>query len=71
MFLSIETFHNLADILRSFARAEQQRVFSFHDDQIAYPDRRDEFLRAPEKISLGIERNKFSSGNIFSGLARQ
>ena len=70
-FLRFQPLHDFAHVLRAVARAEQQRVLGFHDDQVANPDRGDEFLRAPEKISLRVERDKFSGGNIFSGFPRE
>src|SRR6266853_3457878 len=68
---SFEPLHNLADILRAVARAEQQCVLGFDDNEIANPDRGDEFLGTPQEIAARIERHEASGGYVFSGFARQ
>src|SRR6266853_710570 len=68
---SFEPLHNFANILRAVARAEKQSVLGFDDNEIANPDRGDEFLGTPQEIAARIERHEASGGYVFSGFARQ
>src|SRR5690242_2456280 len=54
--LFLEPFHDLADVLRTVARANEQRVSRFDDHQFADANRGHELGRAPQKISLRIKR---------------
>src|ERR1700676_2779540 len=51
----LEPFNDFADVLRAMAGADQQGVWSFDHDKIAYADSGDEFRWAPNKIAFGFE----------------
>jgi hypothetical protein len=52
--LLFEPFHDFGDVLGAVARADEQGVGRFHDDEIAHANRRYEFRRAPQKIAFRI-----------------
>src|SRR6266478_1942257 len=53
--LLFKPFHDLADVLRAVARADEQRIGCIHDDQVVHPDQRGEFSRARDQIAAGVE----------------
>src|ERR1700689_2527098 len=69
--LFLKPLHNFADVLRTVTGAEEQRVVGFDEDEIADADGGDKFLRAPEIVAVGIERERSASGNIRAALRRQ
>src|SRR4051812_22983273 len=59
--------HDLAYILRVFARGDEQGVIHINDDEVLHSDYGDKFLRRMDKISVGLERVAlFSADNILS-----
>src|ERR1700689_3594500 len=69
--LFLKPLHNFADVLRTVTGAEEQRVVGFDEDEIADADGGDKFLRAPEIVTAGIERERRARGNIRAALRRQ
>ncbi len=63
-----QRFHNLANVLRAIARANQQRIGSFHHHQVPHADGRYKFVGTPEQISFRIERLPRTRKNICSGM---
>ena len=59
-------FTILPDVLRAVAGAEQKRVGGFHDDEIVDANRGDKLLRAPEKISARVQRERRTGGNVLA-----
>src|SRR5258707_13553588 len=55
-FLLFQPFHNLADVLCSIARTNQQRIGSFDHHQVFDSDGRDELSGAVDEIPAGVDR---------------
>src|SRR5580698_5110981 len=51
-----ELFDDFAYVLRALTWTDEQRVGSFHYDQILDADRSDEFLRAVKEIAFSVDR---------------
>ncbi len=62
--LRFEPLHDLANILSAVARANQKRVWSFDNYQIAHANRSHKFLWTPQEIATGIESKMRAGGNI-------
>ena len=54
-FIVFQPFHDLADVLRAVARANEQGVWRFHHDQVTDADGGYEFCGAPEEIALRVD----------------
>ena len=52
--LLVQILHYFADVLRLFARGDQQSVVGFHHDQIVYAERCDKFSGRVNVIALGV-----------------
>src|SRR6266403_5574674 len=53
--LLFEPFHDFANVLGAFARANEQRVGRIHDDQVVHTDQGGNFSRARDEIAAGVE----------------
>src|SRR5260221_1696500 len=47
--LLFEPFHDFADVLGAVARADEQRIGSFHDNEVTHANGGHEFRRAPQE----------------------
>ena len=68
LLLFFQFFDDFADVLGAIARTNQQGVGRLHDDEIVNADGGDEFARAPEEISRGVERQAWTGENILAWL---
>src|SRR6266849_10206381 len=64
--LLLEPLHEFGDVLGAVARADEQRVGSLDDDQVAHANRGHEFRRAPQIIAFRIERVTLPGENILA-----
>ena len=64
--MRFQPLHHAADVLGAVARADQQSVGRFHDDQIANAHGGDEFCGTPEEIARGVEREEAAGGDVFA-----
>src|SRR5215469_10366120 len=66
-----EGFHDSSHILRTFARANKQRIRGFDDHQAAYANRGHIFSGTPEKIAFRVQRLSRPCENILIGVLRE
>src|ERR1700723_3387354 len=71
LFFLFEPFDDLGDVLGATARAEEDGVVGFDQNQIADAEGGDEFLRGPEKIPGGIKSEGWAGGEISARLGEQ
>ena len=67
-FLIFQPFDDLADVLRAFARAEQEGVVGLDDYEVMNADGGDKLFGTPEKIPLRIKRQVWAGRDIGAGL---
>src|SRR5208337_2025103 len=59
---------DFADVLSLLPRTNEQRIRRINHHKVTHADGRDEFIRTPQEIALGIDGMTFTCKNILAGM---